>query len=173
MAKAITALVLSLVFLGCAKDAPQQSKSSPLSDVMTADLKAPVVHPPYDLNVILYGPGNNGGFVKFTQNKDTAKIVNLNTYVGNLRPNHPYLLQRAVNAITDTTKCSSTAWLTLGEGLTPQSITTNISGNGNENLWRDLSAVASGTEFYIHFQVIDSVSQKVVLNSGCYQYTVR
>ena len=61
-------------------------------------------HAPYDLDVILYGPGNNGGFIKFRQNKDTAKIINLNTWVGNLRPNHPFLLQRAVNLITDTTQ---------------------------------------------------------------------
>ena len=67
----------------------------------------------------------------------------------------------------------STVWLTLGEGLQPKSIRTDKCGNGYAKLWRDVSIVPSGIEFYIHFQVIDSVNSKTVLTSDCYQYTVR
>ena len=42
-----------------------------------------------------------------------------------------------------------------------------------EQLWRDVTAIPSGTEFDIHFQIIDAETLTVVLTSGCYQYTVR
>ena len=48
--------------------------------------------------------------------------------------------------------CTGTAWLTLGKGSVPQSILTNAHGNGHEDLWRDLSAAATGSVFDIHFQ---------------------
>jgi hypothetical protein len=35
-----------------------------------------------------------------------------------------------------------------------------------------LAAVALGTEFDIHFRVIDAVTSAVVLQSACYQFTV-
>jgi len=167
-------VIMIVISFSCQKDAtdkqnPQSGTSSSENIINQMVSK----HAPYNLDVILYGHGDNGGFIKFRQNKDAAKIINLDTWIGNLKPNRPYLLQRAVNPITDTTQCSSTAWLTLGEGLEPKSIVTDISGNGDENLWRDVSAIASGTQFYIHFQVIDSLTSNVVLTSGCYQYTVR
>jgi hypothetical protein len=40
-------------------------------------------------------------------------------------------------------------------------------------LWRDVSAVPSGSTFDIHFQVIDAVTLAVVLASDCLQYQVR
>jgi hypothetical protein len=62
---------------------------------------------PYDLNVILrgesnksgHGEDNPSGFIKFRQHPDPDKIINLDTWVRNLEPNHEYLLQRAVDAI--------------------------------------------------------------------------
>src|ERR1700752_918810 len=110
----ITALVMFISFMvGCKKDA-----------IPPADAQ-------YDLNVFLDGQGkfqfSGSGFIAFRQNPDTARIVDLNTSVHNLEPNHSYLLQRAVNPIADAT-CSSTAWLTLGLGLTPQSIHTDGGG---------------------------------------------
>jgi hypothetical protein len=167
-------IIIAAISFSCQKDV-LDNQSLQANNAATEDISAQFAsaHAPYNLDVILSGPGNNGGFIKFRQDKDTAKIINLNTWVGNLRPNRKYLLQRAVNPITDTTQCSSTAWLTLGEGLQPKSIETDGDGNGHEDLWRDVSAVASGTQFYIHFQVIDSLTLKTVLTSGCYQYTVR
>jgi hypothetical protein len=98
----------------------------------------------------------------------------LGTWVRGLAPDHQYLLQRAVDAanVVDG-DCTSTSWLTLGKGLTQQSILTDDGGKGSEELWRDLSAVASGTAFDIHFRILDAATMAVVLTSDCYQYVVR
>jgi hypothetical protein len=153
-------LFIFMVFIGCEKT----------DDNFT---------PPYDINVQLHAPGvkaangkNPVGFVKFRQDPDAAKIVNLDTWIFNLEPNHEYNLQRAVNPITDP-DCTSTAWLTLGLGLTPETIKTDKKGNGSAALWRDISVAATGTQFRIHFQVIDAASLAVVLTSDCYMYEVR
>ena len=69
--------------------------------------------------------------------------------------------------------CTSTSWLTLGKGLTPQSILTDDKGTGNESLWRDITAIPTGTGFNIHFRVIDKTTNSVVLVSDCYEYIVR
>lgn len=133
---------------------------------------------PYNINVTLRPemgkdkPGGGFGFVKFRQDPDTARIITLDTWVVNLLPDHDYQLQRAVNPITDA-DCTSTTWLTLGEGLVAKSIHTDAHGNGQADLFRDVTTVARGTEFHIHFQIIDAVSLATVLTSDCYQYTVR
>jgi len=64
-------------------------------------------------------------------------------------------------------------WLTLGKGLVPQSILTDDKGTGNEDLFRDISIIPSGSCFDIHFRVIDAITSAVVLNSDCYEYVVR
>jgi hypothetical protein len=130
----------------------------------------------YDLDVLLLGitTGSPGtGFLKFRQNPDSVGIITLDTKVTYLEPDHAYILERAVNPIADTTGCSSTAWLKLGAGLTPLSIHTDEHGNGEATLWRNVSAIAPGTAFHIHFQVVDSVSSATVLTSDCYNYVVR
>jgi hypothetical protein len=50
---------------------------------------------------------------------------------------------------------------------------TDEKGTGREDLWRDVSALATGATFDIHFQIIDALTSAVVLTSDCYQYTVR
>ena len=45
-------------------------------------------------------------------------------------------------------------------------------GLGRADLFRDLVAVPLGTEFDIHFRVIDAATSAVVLQSGCYQFVV-
>lgn len=81
----------------------------------------------YDLDIVLRG-GKSFGFIKFTQSQ--AKIITLDTKVTKLAPNHEYLLQRAVDAVNVVDgNCTSTSWLTLGKGLTPQSIMTDANGN--------------------------------------------
>jgi hypothetical protein len=133
---------------------------------------------PFNINVTLLpvdlktGGGLEQGFIKFRQDPDTNRIITLDTYVANLKPNHDYLLQRAVNPITDA-DCTSTAWLTLGKGLVAQSIHTDGRGDGHELLFRDITSIARGTTFRIHFQIIDAVTMDPVLNSDCDQYTVR
>ena len=129
------------------------------------------LNPLYDLDVRLAGMSKDAGagFIKFRQNPD----IELNTWVTKLLPNHSYVLQRAVNPVADPTGCSSTAWLTLGEGLQPKSIVTDAHGNGNANLWRDVTAIARGTAFHIRFQVLDATTLATVLTSNCFDYTVR
>ena len=130
--------------------------------------------PPFNLDVVLRGEGDAFGLIKFRQDKDSEKVITLDTRVHGLSPNHEYLLQRAVDPVNEVDgNCTSTTWLTLGKGLTPQSITTDSKGTGKEELWRSVAMLASGSAFDIHFQVIDATTSAVVLWSDCYQYTVR
>ncbi|HMH33365.1 MAG TPA: hypothetical protein VK543_10065 [Puia sp.] len=149
------------VFSACTKS-PPEDKDLGLYDI---DVK---LQPE---NVKDHGFGGFG-FVKFRQNPDTARIITLDTWVFALKPNHAYLLQRAANPIADIT-CTNTAWLTLGKGLVPQSIETDSKGNGQENLFRDITGVARGMTFHIAFQIVDAETLTTVLSSDCYQYTVR
>jgi len=128
--------------------------------------------PPFNLEVILRGEGKQFGHVKFRQDVDAAKIITLDTWIRDLKPNHEYLLQRAVDTNVDG-NCTSAGWLTLGFGLAPQSILTDNKGTGSEYLWRDVTAIPSGSAFDIHFRVIDAENSAVVLESDCYNYVVR
>jgi hypothetical protein len=124
--------------------------------------------PNFNLEVILRGDGF--GHVKFRQPNDDAFIVNLDVWVRDLLPNTSYLLQRAVDTNVDD-DCTSTDWLTLGKGAQSQSITTDATGTGRETLFRILPALP-GTEFDIHFRVIEEDTREVVLTSKCYQFTI-
>jgi hypothetical protein len=137
------------------------------------------IAPYYNLDVTLLpasaksGLGEHAGaFLKFRQDPDTARIITLDTWVFDLQPNHAYSLQRAVDPITTST-CVSTAWLTLGEGLVAQNIQTDARGNGEADLFRAVTSIARGTQFRIHFQIIDAATAETVLTSDCFQYTVR
>jgi hypothetical protein len=125
--------------------------------------------PRFNLEVVLRGDGF--GLVRFRQPNDDALIVYLDTWVRDLAPDTSYLLQRAVDANVDG-DCTSTAWLTLGKGLQPQAITTDASGTGREELFRNLGAFAVGSRFDIHFRVVEEGSGTVVLTSQCYQFTI-
>ena len=156
--------------LSCQKDmSKQQQKEETLS---SSSRSSNAETPPFNLEVILRGEGNRFGHIKFRQDNDPAKIITLDTWVRDMEPNHNYLLQRAVDIIIDG-NCTGTNWLTLGKGLTPQSILTDATGTGREELWRDISMIPSGTEFDIHFRVLDADNMAVVLTSDCYQYKVR
>ena len=127
--------------------------------------------PPFNLEVVLRTIGGSGfGLVKFRQRADDTFLVNLDTWVRDLAPNTTYRLQRAVDtAVND--DCTGTAWLTLGQGLTPHGILTDDTGTGRADLWRILPAL-NGTEFDIHFRVIDDATGAVVLQSECYQFVI-
>lgn len=125
--------------------------------------------PNFNLEVILRGDGF--GLVKFRQPNDDALIIYLDTWVRNLAPNTSYQLQRAVDVTVDDT-CTGAAWLTLGKGLVPQSIVTDATGTGREELFRSVAAFPVGSEFDIHFRVIHEGSSAVVLTSECYQFTI-
>lgn len=124
--------------------------------------------PSFNLEVILRGEGF--GHVKFRQPNDDAFIVYLDVWLRDLAPNTSYLLQRAVDTNVDD-NCTSSSWLTLGKGLQPQSITTDATGSGREELFRILPA-SPGSEFDIHFRVIEEATSAVVLTSQCYQFRI-
>ena len=125
--------------------------------------------PHFNLEVILRGKGF--GLVKFRQPNDDALIISLDTWVRDLAPNTSYLLQRAVDTNVDD-NCTSSSWLTLGKGLQPQSITTDAKGTGREELFRSVAAFPVGSEFDIHFRVINQGTSAVVLTSEYYQFTI-
>ena len=128
----------------------------------------------YNLEVVLRGEGSRGGHIHFRQDRDAAKIIDLDTKVHHLEPDREYLLQRAVDPINVVDgNCTSTSWLTLGYGLNPHGRRADEKGNGEDILWRDVAAIPSGSTFDIHFRVIDASTLDVVLVSDCYQYTVR
>jgi hypothetical protein len=117
--------------------------------------------------------GDGFGLVKFRQPNDGDKIVYLDVWVRDLLPDASYSLQRAVDTQVDG-NCTSSSWLTLGKGLTPEPILTDGSGTGRAELWRDLGAFATGARFDIHFRVIQSgTSPEVVpLRSDCYEFAI-
>ena len=167
----LLAVISIFIFSACNKESSAQQKEQ---EIFAASSISNAETPPFNIEAVLRGEGNRFGHIKFRQDNDAAKIVILETWVRDLEPNHEYLLQRAVDPINVVDgNCTSTIWLTLGKGLTPQSILTDDKGIGKEELWRDVSAVAAGSRFDIHFQVIDAVSLVVVLNSDCYEYVVR
>jgi hypothetical protein len=131
--------------------------------------------PGANLQVILRPAGGapDGGFglVKFRQPKDADKIVYLDVWVRDLAPNHSYSLQRATDTSVND-DCAGTNWLTLGQGLVPHAITTDETGTGRADLFRNLATIPLGTQFDIHFRVVDAETSAVVLESSCYQYTV-
>ena len=131
--------------------------------------------PHFNLQAILRpaagGPDDGFGLVKFRQPNDADKIVYLDVSVRNLAPNHDYYLERATDASADD-DCTGSNWLRLGRGLTPVAITTDDTGTGRTQLFRDLAALPAGMQFDIHFRVLDAATTAVVLESGCYQFTV-
>ena len=175
MATLFSVIMIAFVISNCEESIIETSTSSNLEqESINSEFKnAPTpANPNFNLQVILRGEGKSFGQVKFRQDKDDAKIITLDVWVRDLVPNHKYLLQRAVDTELDG-DCTGTTWLTLGKGLTPQSILTDDKGTGREGLWRDVSAIATGATFDIHFQIIDAVTSAVVLTSDCYEYTIR
>jgi hypothetical protein len=132
--------------------------------------------PNANLEVILRpvagAPDGGFGLVKFRQPKDAEKIVYLDVWVRDLAANRSYKLQRATDTNVND-DCTGTNWLTLGQGLVPAAITTDENGTGRAELFRNLAAIPLGSEFDIHFRVIDTATSAVMLESACYQYTVR
>jgi hypothetical protein len=129
--------------------------------------------PNYNLNVWLVGDKRGElGFIAFRQREGESQMIYLDTYVRGLEPNTSYILQRAVDTTLDG-NCAGTAWLTLGKGLVPQSIVTNKGGVGHEALFRSVASIPVGSTFDIHFQILKESTSEVVLDSDCYEYTVR
>ena len=162
-------LTLVLVSMACSSGADSRLPTGVRVPTVSDGVAWGPETPNFNLEVILRGQGF--GHVKFRQPNDDEKIVYLDTWVRDLAPNRGYLLQRAVDTTIDD-NCTSEAWLTLGKGAVAQSIDTDESGTGRAELFRSLAAAATGATFDIHFRVIDAITSDVVLESGCYQFTV-
>ena len=82
---------LSIFNISCQKEIQQkqQEEKGAALVVSNAQKQAP---DPYNLDVELYGQGNEKGDIKFRQDPDSAKIVTLDTKIQHLLPNHEYLL---------------------------------------------------------------------------------
>lgn len=147
---------LTLVGAAAAHESPDSGRN----------LKATLA-PPAD------GPAEADGKVDFRQPRDEDKIVYLDVSLRNLLPNRGYYFERAVDPTVDGV-CTGTNWLRLGQEPDPAPvlITTTQSGAGRAALTRNLAAVPTGLEFDIRFRVIDALTEGVVLQSLCYQYTV-
>ena len=176
---AAVAVVFSISALACSRPndpigptsivAPSSGSSA--SGVSAGSLGSRSEQPPFNLEAILRGDGF--GLVKFRQVKDAAQnIIDLDVWVRGLQPDSSYSLQRATDTTLDDS-CTGTNWLTLGQGPTPQPIVTDGEGTGRAALWRDLSSLAPGTAFDIHFRVIQNGTVLVALQSDCYRFVVR
>jgi hypothetical protein len=168
---AALSLALVLASTACTSAADSRSPTSPHSSASTVSngVAWGPETPNFNLEVILRGQGF--GHVKFRQPNDADPIIYLDTWVRDLAPNTSYLLQRAVDTTIDD-NCTSTAWLTLGKGAVAQSIDTDDRGTGRAELFRSVAAFPVGTTFDIHFRVMNAATSAVVLESGCYQFTI-
>lgn len=131
--------------------------------------------PNFNLQVVLRPaagqPDDGFGLVKFRQPNDADRVVLLDVWLRGLAPNGSYELERATDSNVND-DCTGTNWLKLGQGPMPVAITTDDKGTGRAAFFRSLGVTPVGTEFDIHFRVLDAVSKAVVLESGCYQFTV-
>ena len=129
-------------------------------------------NPSFNLEVILRAPDGADGFghVKFRQDNDDATRVDLGVWVRDLAPNTRYRLQRAADGVVNDV-CTSSSWLTLGQGAVAKDIVTDDRGTSKEDLFRILTA-AVGTPFDIKFRVVTTAGVPV-LTSDCYQFFVR
>jgi hypothetical protein len=165
-------VVVALVAACVADGSDPVSPTAAQTPAISASSWGPEI-PPFNNEIILRDATGSGGFghVKFRQPNDADRIVYLDTWVRDLKPNATYQLQRATDtAIND--DCTGTNWLTLGKGATPQVLTTDDRGTAQEDLFRNLGTTAVGSTFDIHFRVIEQASGLVALESGCYQFVV-
>ena len=161
--RSVLLATLALTWAGCSTDLTVPNEPAPPAYAWGPET------PHFNLEVILRGDGF--GLVKFRQPNDGNLTVFLDVWVRDLSPNTSYLLQRAVDPVVDDV-CTSTAWLTLGKGSQPQSITTDERGTGREELFRSVSAFPVGSEFDIHFRVIEQATSAVALTRECYQFRI-
>lgn len=161
-------LLFSVAVVGCGSQGSPVSPAAGAAAAVTTQAWGPE-NPNFNLEVVLRG--NSGfGLVKFRQPNDSEFVVYLDVWVRDLLPNTAYRLQRAVDTTLDGS-CTSTDWLTLGQGLTPQGIVTDDRGTGRAALWRAVPP-QQGSSFDIHFRVVADGSNVPVLQSDCYEYTI-
>ncbi len=169
--RTIAALTLAAALGGCSKaDVSTQPPANEETALSISDRNPPST-PPYDINVLLFATNRVEGLILFRQPDDGATTIFLETYLGRLKPNHDYYLERAAQTLG--LGCVDGGWLRLGLGTVVTPIHTNYRGFGAATLYRTLPATLIGVSFDIHFRVLDAETGAVVLESKCKQYTVR
>jgi hypothetical protein len=167
------ALIATLVTIACRETPTSPIALSVITSVATD--RSTGVTPNYELEVLLRPAGSWDGFghVKFRQSgKDDVQRIDLGVWVRDLAPNTEYLLQRATDMNLNGS-CTGVNWLTLGKGPVPQSITTDDTGTGREDLFRIVPNPA-GTTFDIYFRIVRKDAPTVpILTSECYQFSVK
>ena len=136
---------------------------------LSADAWGPET-PPFNFEAILRNEQGGFGLVKIRQPNDADLVFHIDPWVRGLAPNTSYRLQRAVDTNVNDV-CTGTAWLTLGQGPTPQAIVTDERGTGRAALWRAVTSPI-GTKFDVHFRVIEDATGAIVLESACYQFVI-
>ena len=159
----------AVVFLAACSDSPTSTPAGGVQSVTSASASWGPETPHFNLQIVLRGEGF--GLVKFRQPNDGDATIYLDTWVRDLAPNTSYLIQRAVDTTIDG-ECTSTSWLTLGKGAAAQSILTDDTGTGREDLFRSVAVFPVGSRFDIHFRVINASTAAVVLESKCYEFTI-
>ena len=166
-----TTVAVAVVLAACTNiDSDVTRLVSPTNSALTVGPPWGPETPHFNLEVILRGDPNGFGHVKFRQPNDADRIVNLDVWVRDLQPNSHYQLQRATDALVND-DCTGTNWIPLGKGSVPQDIVTDARGTGRADLFRNLGTTPVGSQFDIHFRVLDADGTPV-LNSDCYQFTV-
>lgn len=158
----LAAVVVAFAPAGCTTDVEAPANAAPAAFAWGPET------PHFNLEAILRGDGF--GLVKFRQPNDDDFTVFLDVWVRDLAPNTSHVLQRAVDTQLDG-QCVNSGWLTLGHGLSPHAIQTDVNGTGRASLFRNLPAVPGAT-FDIHFRVIVESTGSVVLESACYRFTI-
>lgn len=170
-------LAFVLVIGSAGSGAPNASVAAD-QDAPAAAAQAKPSPPAFDLDVTMKPVADTrftsaAGLVKFRQRDERVQEVQLDVSVRGLAPNTHYKLERAVDQALDG-NCTGTEWLALGaDNKTPRDIVTDAKGAGSAQLTRNLAAFPRGTAFDIHFRVIGADGGAVVLESGCYSFTVR
>jgi hypothetical protein len=168
---AIAALSLAAALGGCSTS---EATTQPPADEETAlsiSNRNPPGTPPFDINVLLFSANRVEGLILFRQPNDGVTTIFLETYLGGLKPNHDYYLERAAQTLG--LGCTDAGWLRLGLGTVVTPIHTNWRGFGAATLNRTLPPALIGVSFDIHFRVLDAETGAVVLQSKCRQYTAR
>jgi hypothetical protein len=168
---AISTMVAGLLLSACTNDPsyPTAAGLAAGTSGLSANAWGPET-PPFNFEAILRNDEGGFGLVKVRQPNDADLVFHLDTWVRDLAPNTSYRLQRAVDRDVND-DCTGTAWLTLGQGPTPQAIVTDDRGTGRAALWRAVTNPI-GTKFDVHFRVIEDATSAIVLESACYQFVI-
>jgi hypothetical protein len=164
-------IVTGLLLVACTSNPSDPATASVAAGTpgLTANAWGPET-PPFNFEAILRNDQGGFGLVKVRQPNDAELVFHIDPWVRGLAPNTSYRLQRAVDTNVNDV-CTGTAWLTLGQGTTPQAIVTDERGTGRAALWRAVTSPI-GTTFDVHFRVIEDATGAIVLESACYQFVI-